>query len=292
MFALWNRPAPRLIFLTLVAMGAFATSVSRQNQIGPIPALVLDAFSVLQMAAAKTVGLTGEAGSRYVYLVGVQKRLDQLETERSHLLAERSALIELARENTRLRELIGLKEKLGGDLVAARVIGIADEEKATLTIDRGSLSGIQPGQAVLAHGGVIGQIWYAGRLTSTVLLLEDPRSRVPVYNARSRARSIVTGGGAGDPLEVNRVRRTDDVQPGDLLISAGSGLIFPRGLPVAMVTAVGKPGIGLTLPVTAVPAASVRHLDEVLVVRARAEAGDETGEPPADTRPPAEGNPP
>ncbi|MCW5829537.1 MAG: rod shape-determining protein MreC [Deltaproteobacteria bacterium] len=292
MFALWNRPAPRLIFLTLVAMGAFATSVSRQNQIGPIPALVLDAFSLLQMTAAKTVSLTGEAGSRYVYLVGVQKRLDQLETERGHLLAERAALVELARENTRLRELIGLKEKLGGDLVAARVIGIADEEKATLTIDRGSLSGIQPGQAVLANGGVIGQIWYAGRLTSTVLLLEDPRSRVPVYNARSRARSIVTGGGAGDPLEVNRVRRTDDVQPGDLLISAGSGLIFPRGLPVAMVTAVGNPGVGLTLPVTAVPAASVRHLDEVLVVRARAEAGDETEETPADIQPPAEGNPP
>jgi len=61
------------------------------------------------------------------------------------------------------------------------------------------------------------------------------------------------------------------VKPGDLFISAGSGLIFPRGLPVARVVSVGDPGNELTLPVAVEPAVDANLLDEVMVVRLRAD---------------------
>ncbi len=278
MFALWQKPAYRIVILTALSFAVFLTSIARQNRVGPVPALVLNSLSAAQESFAETVSWVSSLGSRYLFLIGVKERLDKVESERDYLLSERTQLIELARENGRLRELVGLREVLGGDLLPARIVGIADE-KSTLIIDRGTFAGVEQGQAVVAPGGVIGQIWYTGEFTATVLLVSDPRSHVPVFNSRTRARGIAVGGGYGTEMDITRVRRTEDVKAGDLLISAGSGLIFPRGLPVAKISSVGDPGNELTLPVKAVPAADVNILDEVMVVRARGDSQTDSAAP-------------
>ncbi len=290
MFALWNRPAYRIAMLTAISFAVFMTNTARMNRLGPVPGLVLNTVAAVQITAASAASWVAGVASRYLFLVGAAERLEQVEAERNQLLAERDALIELGHENERLRALSELRDSLGGDLLAARIIGVADE-KSTLIIDRGHSDGLATGQAVVSMNGIVGQVWYTGRYTSTVLLLSDPRSRVPVYNARTRARGIVEGGGYGRGLLVSRVRRTEDVRPGDLLISAGSGLIFPRGLPVARIVRVEDPGMELVIPVTATEAAGVDYLDEVMVVRTRGgldvEPGGEEAQPPAAvTQPP------
>ncbi len=272
MYSFWQKPLYRLVILTAASFFVFLNSIARQNQVGPVPRLVLNSVAAVHQGLAGSASWIASVAGRYVYLVGIKDRLDRAEQERDYLLAERHRLIELARENARLRSLAGLRETLGGDLLPAHVIGVSDDP-TVITIDQGSFRSVVPGQAVISSGGVVGQIWYAGEFTSTVLLLSDARSRVPAYAERSRARGIITGYGNDEPIQAARVRRTDDVKTGDLFISAGSGLIFPRGLPVARVVSVGDPGNELTLPIVVEPAVDVNLLDEVMVVRLRADTG-------------------
>jgi rod shape-determining protein MreC len=61
------------------------------------------------------------------------------------------------------------------------------------------------------------------------------------------------------------VKRTEDLQVGDLVISSGFDGIFPPGLPVGHIAAVDKQGQGLFQYAQIEPAVDVDRLEEVLV---------------------------
>src|SRR5579875_2450813 len=153
---------------------------------------------------------------------------------------------ELAQENARLHALLDLRQTLRGDLVAAHVIGRdAGTLSRTLVIDRGERDGVTKGAAVLAPSGIVGHVFLA---------------------ARDAARGIVEGQVDGGCV-LKFVKRTEDVQVGDLVVTSGVDGIFPKGLPVGRVTAVDKRGQGLFQAVEVTPAVDPGALEEVLVTR-------------------------
>jgi rod shape-determining protein MreC len=83
---------------------------------------------------------------------------------------------------------------------------------------------------------------------------------------RTRARGIVQGTvDAGCVL--NYVKRTEDVQVGDTLVTSGLDGIFPKGLPIGRVVAVDKRGPGLFQSAEVAPDVDPERLEEVLVTR-------------------------
>src|SRR5579875_3706119 len=170
---------------------------------------------------------------------------------------------ELAQENARLHALLDLRQTLRGDLVAAHVIGRdAGTLSRTLVIDRGERDGVTKGAAVLAPSGIVGHVFLAAR----VLLITDHNSGVDAVVQRTRARGIVEGQVDGGCV-LKFVKRTEDVQVGDLVVTSGVDGIFPKGLPVGRVTAVDKRGQGLFQAVEVTPAVDPGALEEVLVTR-------------------------
>ena len=174
---------------------------------------------------------------------------------------------ELAQENARLHALLDLRETLRGDLVAAHVIGRdAGTLSRTLVIDRGERDGVTKGAAVLAPSGIVGHVFLAARDAARVLLITDHNSGVDAVVQRTRARGIVEGQVDGGCV-LKFVKRTEDVQVGDLVVTSGVDGIFPKGLPVGRVTAVDKRGQGLFQAVEVTPAVDPGALEEVLVTR-------------------------
>jgi rod shape-determining protein MreC len=174
---------------------------------------------------------------------------------------------ELAQENARLHALLDLRQTLHGDLVAAHVIGRdAGTLSRTLVIDRGERDGVAKGAAVLAPSGVVGHVFLAARDAARVLLITDHNSGVDAIVQRTRARGIVEGQIDGGCV-LKFVKRTEDVQVGDLVVTSGVDGIFPKGLPIGRVTAVDKRGQGLFQAVEVTPAVDPGALEEVLVTR-------------------------
>jgi rod shape-determining protein MreC len=97
-----------------------------------------------------------------------------------------------------------------------------------------------------------------------VLLVSDHNSGVDALVQRTRARGIVQGTvDAGCALKY--VKRTEDVQVGDDLVTSGLDGIFPKGLPIGRVVAIDKRGQGLFQSAEVAPRVAFEQLEEVLV---------------------------
>jgi rod shape-determining protein MreC len=62
------------------------------------------------------------------------------------------------------------------------------------------------------------------------------------------------------------VERSQDVRPGDVIITSGLDGIFPRGLLIGTIKGVSGEGPGMFLNVTIAPAVDFRGLEQVLVI--------------------------
>jgi rod shape-determining protein MreC len=218
---------------------------------------------------AATSGLTDGASSivhNYIDLVNVQAENKQLKDKLAKLESDRARLEELENENRHLAELVNLKDALGLRAVAANVIGSDATGLAhTLLIGTGSYDGIRTGMAVICNMGVIGKVIATSPHASRVLLLDDHNSALDGFDERSRARGIVAGM-VDDGVILKYVDRSQDVRPGDTIITSGLDGIFPRGLLVGTVKAVHREGPGMFLTVSISPAVEFRSLEQVLVV--------------------------
>lgn len=107
-----------------------------------------------------------------------------------------------------------------------------------MLIAKGMLQKVYVGQPVLDAHGLIGQVIEVGRTQSTVLLISDPLSAVPVKNLRTHELGILQGGGPDQALVLLHLPKTSQVSVGDWLVTSGLGGRYPAGYPVARVSSV------------------------------------------------------
>jgi rod shape-determining protein MreC len=100
---------------------------------------------------------------------------------------------------------------------------------------------------VRSADGLVGRIIDVGQLASRVLLVSDRASIVPARLLRGGIPVIAQGRGDGTvevrPLEVGR----NPFKPGDLIITSGTGGLYPPRVPVARVVKLKDDG-AIALP--------------------------------------------
>lgn len=202
----------------------------------------------------------------YIYLWNTRQDNLALTDENRRLLNLIASLRETGRENERLRKLLQYEEKFQLNTVVARVIAkdVSSEFRA-IRINRGSNSGIRKGMAVVTDEGIVGRILRTTGNTADVVTVLDLLSAVDVIVERSRARGVVEGM-TDDVAQLRFVLRTDDITPGDILISSGLGGTFPKGLIVGSVSKVDRKPYGITQDVEVRPSVDFSRLEEVMII--------------------------
>jgi rod shape-determining protein MreC len=204
--------------------------------------------------------------SMYLDLINIKKNSQKLAEENSELRTRLEAMAELQKENDRLNDLLSFKAKTKMDLVAAKVMSkdlVSDHN--TLRINKGTHDGIKAGEAVITTGGVVGYVYRPQTFTSQVLLITDRYSVVDGIVARSRARGIVEGK-TSSSCALRYVERSEDVKPGDLVVTSGLDNIFPKGFPVATVESVENKSYLVSLRVELKPIVDPDKVEEVFVI--------------------------
>lgn len=125
------------------------------------------------------------------------------------------------------------------DHVSARVIGrVSDGMNALLTIRALEKDGVAKDQPVITADGVVGRVSDVGGLSTTtarVMPLTDLSSRIPIEIESTQDHGVIAGQNSPE-LHLIHLEKSAKVRVGDRLITSGYGGIFPRGLPVAVVT--------------------------------------------------------
>jgi len=261
------RAAAVLVALALLGWHVHARS-KPEAELNFADRLLLSATGPIQSGLTSVLSKTGGAWEHYVWLVGVSEENQRLTEELRGARGAVAELAELRTENDRLRELAGVRRRAPGATVGAAVVGRGTSSRfRTIRINRGSASGVAPGQAVIAPGGAVGRILRSSGGYSDVLLLTDGLSAAGAVVQESRLRGVLLGDG-GEELRMGFVRRNDadGVGPGDLLVTTGEDDVFPEGISLGRVVEAAVPETGLFLEVAVEAAVDPDQLDEVLVV--------------------------
>lgn len=229
-------------------------------------ALLLEFMHPLQRGTRATVVWLREVRKNYIALRGLRSENEDLRRRVVEVEAEKNRLLEADVTSRRLRELLDLRSHLSPGAVAATVIGnSASTWSRSLTIDKGMKQGVRKGMAVVSPLGAIGQIVAVGSGSAKVLLITDPNSAVDVIDQRSRARGIVSGSLESGPI-LKYVKRSEDIQAGDRLITSGLDGIFPKGIFVGTVDQIRKKSYGLFQHIRITLAVDPSRVEEVLAV--------------------------
>jgi len=263
--------------LLLLSLGLLVANARGPRRIDPLGVVFLEIVTPVAHAFNAAAAGLGRRWRGYVDLVGVRQEREWLRRRVRDLEAALDRKAEVSAENERLRALLRMRRSLPRRSVAARITGAdAGGLFRTVTIGKGERDGVTKGMAVVATGGVVGQVVTTSPHAARVLLIVDPSSGVDAVVRRTRARGIVEGGArAGCVLKF--VNRREELRVGDRVVTSGRDGVYPPGLPIGTVVGLPREDRGLFQTAEVEPAVDPSRLDEVLVVAA----------PPREEPPPA-----
>jgi rod shape-determining protein MreC len=264
-----DRKGPFLLILVLLGLLALMSAQVRTGGSTMMEQALFRLASPVVGLSFGAVELVRGGWENYVYLIGVRGENQKL-TDRMHGLGVAQARMdEIARENRRLRELLGLQARLGVPSLAAKVISNQGEApERTILLDRGRTDRIARDLPVVTEAGVVGRILSVGPKLSKVQLITDGGSAVAVRIVRTRLQGILAGRG-GPTLRLRYVPDLEDVRIGDRLVTSGLDQIYPDGYPVGYVVHV-ESGSGAMKEIQVAPAVNFARLEEVILLLSRA----------------------
>lgn len=208
----------------------------------------------------------GSAGfvRNYVLLRNANDENRRLQAELDRLKVENIYLKNELNTADRAKALQVFQSHTPSKTVAATVIlaGASSNSKMVF-VDRGSLSGVQRGMAVVTPDGIVGKVTAAYPTASEVLLITDPDFAAGVISSKTQVRGTLKG--QGNPMcKVDYVPYEEKVEPGEWFYTSGDDRIFPRGFPVGVVKAArnGQPYKDIVIE----PSGLRRGLEDVLIL--------------------------
>ncbi len=191
---------------------------------------------------------------------------DSLRTRVVLLSYENERLTQFRDERNRLRELLGFRKDSFFEFMPCDVIARSSSRfHHSITVDRGSDSGVLPGMPVVGYRGLAGKVTQVFPSSSRVLLLNNKSVSVSCLVKRSRVVGILAWE-RGSLFSLDYVGKEEDVLPGDTLITSGFGRVFPKGFPVGVVFRVAEEKTELSRRVGIVCMTDLNKLEEVFII--------------------------
>ncbi len=250
-----------VLFLQLVML---AFQVKRDKDVPLIRIWAVGAITPVEKVSSSVIrGVVG-VWRDYVDLRYARQENYYLTEELGRLKLSHQRLQEEALEAHRLRELLQFRDELPSPTLAVRVIGSnASETSRVLFLDKGSEAGIRPNMPVITPDGIVGKVHRVFWGTAQVLVITDPDSGVGALLEKSRLHGALRGHG-GFFCQLRYIVNDENAEVGERVFTSGEDMIYPKGLPIGVVTSVRS---GLVFKEIIVqPSARLNRLEEVLVI--------------------------
>lgn len=196
---------------------------------------------------------------------------ERLEAENVELRRQLNDVTAYREENENLRQLLELQNSMTRyTTVAARVISYSGNNwYETIEINKGAMSGLKVGNAVLTQDGVVGRVTEVGPNYAKVKTILDSSSAVGIYVMRTGGSGLVEGDRdmvSDKKCKLSFLDRSTPLIAGDVVETSGTGGIFPAGLVVGTVMSISADNAGTLNYAVINPAVDFDKLREVLVI--------------------------
>jgi rod shape-determining protein MreC len=208
-------------------------------------------------------GVTNFVGN-YINLHDTREQNREMRQQLGRLKLENQFLRTELSTADRARALSVFQSRSQSRTLAARVIGTgAGASSKVVFVERGSVSGVEKGMAVVTPDGIVGKVIAAFPLTSEVVLVTDSSFAAGVISQKNRVHGILRGQGSGT-CRIDGVQNEEKVEVGEWFYTSGDDRVFPKGMPVGQVKVArqGSPFEEILLD----PSGVQNGLEEVLIV--------------------------
>ena len=237
-----------------------------------IPGLVVQGVLTPLRTGAETVLSQAEQIYDYIFEYEALKAENEaLKQQLAHMQEEIREADSLARENERYKALLKLKEAHEDyELVDAYIIARSSADWTnTITINRGSNAGIEPGMcAITANGEVVGLVTEVGGNFAVIKTVLDSSLEISAMVSASGYAGMVTGGyitGNRDMLRMDYLPSNSVIRNRDQVVTAGS-TVYPRNLILGYVVDAGFNDTGVVKYAILEPAADIGSLEQLFIL--------------------------
>lgn len=238
-------------------------NAERSGNESPLTTAVMSLASFIETATSVTVSTARGAGTAVVSIPQLERDNKELRTQNQSLARENTRLHELAAQYASQASVRPIVDTAPGG-VEARVVGFPPEnESRTITIDKGSSSGIHKDDGVVAGNGIVGRIESVTPFASKVVLITDYTSRIPAVTRRGRYWGIARGNLSS--VRVEYIPQDAKIKVGDVVVT-GEGRSFHSGIPIGSIARIERGDATLYQTAILKPSVDIGALDRVVVV--------------------------
>lgn len=161
----------------------------------------------------------------------IENKLKNLKEENAKLLAENiklTASLEFAQGSDPLRQFQE-RYKLEKSILAKVAIKNINDDGNYILVNQGSRCGVEKDMVAVYNYQIIGRVIEVFPYHSKIALITDEKSSVSAYTSTSKANGIVQGKNKIDNCKLAYVSHLFKIEPNELVISSGQGLVFPEG---------------------------------------------------------------
>ena len=202
----------------------------------------------------------------YITNINASKENGALKNNIESLKTEIFNYQEIVKETDRLRELIRFGSQVERKKIVAQVVSwdSADDYKV-VRINRGLKDGVKLQSVVASAEGLVGYVYRLTDHFADVITILDANNRVDGIVERLRSHGIVEGYSHGRCI-MKYVNRTEPIILNDIVLTAGLGNVYPKGLRIGYISRIERESYGITQHVEITPLVNFSKLEEVLVL--------------------------
>lgn len=264
------------ILVFAILLGVTAAIIGDRNP-NFIEGAIKDTSVVFQKIVNAPVNFIKEKIDKYNETKNLYKKYKKLKEKVEKTELYYAQIEELQKEVTELKSTLDLNATLSeytyvNATIVNRNIGYWYN---SLTIDKGSKSGIKKGDAVITSSGLIGKISSVSNFSSTVKLLTTDeisnKISVKISSENRKQYGLLVGyDKESNVYKIEGITDSESIKKGDLVSTTGLTDYFPSGIPIGKVSKIVKDEYDLNSLIEVTPSVDFDDVSIVTVLNRKA----------------------
>lgn len=263
-----------IIILIIIILIILSFSLKKDKKMNPVFSFIRDGVLSVEKFVSYPFIFVKNKVNDYNDLMDVKKDNDILKTSIDRIDSVETENVELRRQLEALKSELNIDytlsdyEYLNGTVIS-RNVGYWFN---TITIDKGSYSGVEKDMVVINAKGLIGKVIRTTTFTSDVRLIttSDTNNKisVSVSNGGDNLYGLINSFDYGNNyLEVEGISNTKNVSIGNKVYTSGLGGIFPSGILIGEVSDITTDSYDLAKLIKVRPSVDFNDINYVSVLK-------------------------